>query len=195
MASFTTDGRRASTDAGVARRHLPDRRGDDHPALRVGGFCATARGASRTLCAELGGFSLHAATRCRAGDRWRVVRLCRHVKRPAFADDQLDWHGGKRVTFALKTPWREGTTHLKMTPVDVLERLAALVPRPRLHMVRFHGILAQIAKLRALVVPRFVGTISEDTELSAVPRHRHAAKLRFATSWLPPPRTPTPTSG
>jgi hypothetical protein len=41
-----------------------------------------------------------------------------------------------------------------MTPVDFLERLAALVPRPRLHLIRFHGILAPNAKLRSLVVPR-----------------------------------------
>jgi len=160
-----------------------------------GGFCAAARGASRTLCAELGGFSLHATTRCRAGDRWRLARLCRYVARPAFAYDQLDWDGGKRVTFALKTPWRDGTTHLEMTPIDFLQRLVALVPRPRLHLIPFRGNLAPYAKLRALVVPRVVRSIYEVTELSDVPRHRHAAKIRFVPSWLPPPRAPTPTSG
>jgi hypothetical protein len=41
-----------------------------------------------------------------------------------------------------------------MTPVDCLERLAALVPRPRLHLIRFQGILAPNAKLRSFVVPR-----------------------------------------
>ena len=41
-----------------------------------------------------------------------------------------------------------------MMPVDFKERLAALVPRPRLHLVRFHGVLAPNAKLRALIVPR-----------------------------------------
>ena len=35
-----------------------------------------------------------------------------------------------------------------------MQRLAALVPRPRLHLIRFHGVLAPIAKLRALVVPQ-----------------------------------------
>ena len=35
-----------------------------------------------------------------------------------------------------------------------MQRLAALVPRPRLHLIRFHGVLAPNAKLRALVVPR-----------------------------------------
>jgi hypothetical protein len=94
------------------------------------------------------------------------------------------------VAFELKTPWREGTTHLGMTPVDFMERLAALVPRPRLHLIRFHGVLAPNAKLRALVVPRVVRSIYEDTELSEVPRHRRAAALRSATSWLPPSTRP-----
>ena len=53
----------------------------------------------------------------------------------------------------LKTPWRDGTTHLVMSPLEFMQRLAALVPRPRLHLIRFHGVLAPNAKLRALVVP------------------------------------------
>lgn len=35
-----------------------------------------------------------------------------------------------------------------------MQRLAALVPRPRLHLIRFHGVLAPHAKLRAAIVPR-----------------------------------------
>jgi hypothetical protein len=54
----------------------------------------------------------------------------------------------------LKTPWRDGTTHLVMSPLEFMQRLAALVPRPRLHLIRFHGVLAANAKLRALVVPQ-----------------------------------------
>ena len=54
----------------------------------------------------------------------------------------------------LKTPWRDGTTHLVMSPLEFMQRLAALVPRPRLHLIRFHGVLAANAKLRALVVPK-----------------------------------------
>ena len=46
------------------------------------------------------------------------------------------------------------TTHLVMSPLDFMQRLAALVPRPRLHLIRFHGVLATSAKLRALVVPQ-----------------------------------------
>ena len=54
----------------------------------------------------------------------------------------------------LKTPWRDGTTHLVMSPLEFMQRLAALVPRPRLHLIRFHGVLAPNAKLRARVVPQ-----------------------------------------
>jgi hypothetical protein len=106
------------------------------------------------LCAEIADFTLHLATRCRADDRHRLARLRRYVMRPAFADDHLRWDGGSRVSFELKILWRDGTTHLEMTPVDFLERLAALMPRPRLHLVRFHGILAPNAKLRDLVVAK-----------------------------------------
>ncbi len=43
-----------------------------------------------------------------------------------------------------------------MSPLEFMQRLAALVPRPRLHLIRFHGVLAPNAKLRALVVPQEV---------------------------------------
>jgi hypothetical protein len=42
----------------------------------------------------------------------------------------------------LKTPYRDGTTHIVMSPLEFMQRLAALVPRPRLHLIRFHGVLA-----------------------------------------------------
>jgi hypothetical protein len=53
----------------------------------------------------------------------------------------------------LKTPYRDGTTHLIMTPLEFLQRLAALVPRPRLPLIRFHGVLAPNAALRSQIVP------------------------------------------
>ena len=59
-----------------------------------------------------------------------------------------------QVELKLKTPWRDGTTHQVMSPLEFMQRLAALVPRPRLHLIRFHGVLAPNAKLRAKVAPR-----------------------------------------
>jgi hypothetical protein len=51
----------------------------------------------------------------------------------------------------LKTPYRDGTTHIVLTPVDFIARLAALVPPPRVHLRRFHGVLAAHAALRAVI--------------------------------------------
>ena len=45
------------------------------------------------------------------------------------------------VVLQLKTPYRDGTTHLVMTPLKFLQRVASLVLRPRLHLIRFHGVL------------------------------------------------------
>ena len=59
-----------------------------------------------------------------------------------------------QAQLALKTPWRDGTTHLVPSPGAFMQRLAALVPRPRLHLIRFHGVLAPNAKLLAQVVPK-----------------------------------------
>jgi hypothetical protein len=47
-----------------------------------------------------------------------------------------------QVELKLKTPWRDGATYHVMSPLEFMQRLAALVPRPRLHLIRFHGELA-----------------------------------------------------
>jgi hypothetical protein len=57
-----------------------------------------------------------------------------------------------RVLVTLKTPWRDGTTHLRFAPMTLLERLAALTPRPRINVLIYHGILAPRAALRAAAV-------------------------------------------
>ena len=49
--------------------------------------------------------------------------------------------------------WSDGTTHLVLSPLELIEKLAALVPPPRLNLVRYHGVLAPNAGFRRLVVP------------------------------------------
>ena len=49
--------------------------------------------------------------------------------------------------------WRDGTTHIVFTPHELIEKLIPLIPRPRCHLVRYHGILGPAAKDRAKVVP------------------------------------------
>ena len=105
------------------------------------------------LCAEAHGFSLHAAVRCGAHQRTELERLCRYITRPAIANERLKRNGAGDVVLQLKSAWRDGTTHIVMSPLEFMQRLAALVPRPRLHLIRFHGVLAPNAGLRAAIVP------------------------------------------
>ena len=53
----------------------------------------------------------------------------------------------------MKTPYRDGTTHIVLEPLDFIARLAALVPPPRVHLTRFHGVFAAHAALRAAITP------------------------------------------
>ena len=87
--------------------------------------------------------------------------LLRHAGHPIVPIRHPPWHcervqlnAAGQVELKLKTPWRDGTAHLVMSPLEFMQRLAALVPRPRLHLIRFHGVLAPNAKLRPLVVPQ-----------------------------------------
>ena len=103
-----------------------------------------------TLCAETHGFSLHAAVRCGAHQRKQLERLCRYITRPAIANERLSRNSKGQVVLQLKSPYRDGTSHIVMQPLEFMQRLAALVPRPRLHLIRFHRVLAPHAKLRAV---------------------------------------------
>ena len=80
--------------------------------------------------------------RCGADDRQALKQLCRTITRPALANERVQTNTAGQVVLKLKTPWRDGTTHLVMSPLEFMQRLAALVPRPRLHLIRFHGVLA-----------------------------------------------------
>ena len=66
--------------------------------------------------------------------------------RAAYERGRCDFAG--RVVLKLKTPWRDGTTHLVMSPGEFMRRPVALVPRPRLHLIRFYGVLANVGRRR-----------------------------------------------
>ncbi len=108
---------------------------------------------SAPLCFAARGFSLHAATRIAADDRAGLERLIRYATRPPLAAGRLQIVDDERLTFRLKTPWSDGTTHLVLSPLELIEKLAALVPPPRLNLVRYHGVLAPNASERKQIVP------------------------------------------
>src|SRR5947208_3833234 len=108
---------------------------------------------SRGPCqAHLEGFDLHASITVGADDRAGVERLCRYVLRPPVAQERLALTPDGLVLVTLKSEWHDGTSHLLFTPVELLEKLAALTPRPRINLVLYHGILAPRARARAHAV-------------------------------------------
>jgi len=81
-----------------------------------------------------------------------------------------------QVRYTLKTPYRDGTTHIVLEPLDLMARLAALVPPPRMHLTRYHGVFAPHSRLRAAVTPAGRGKgrkppTEEGADKPAAPRH------------------------
>ncbi|MCL4686271.1 transposase [Myxococcota bacterium] len=104
-------------------------------------------------CASVSGVSLHANVAVPACDRRRLERLCRYVARSPVATERLSRLEDGRLLYRLKHRWRDGTTHVVFEPQELVEKLAALVPPPRFHLVRYHGILGPCAGERDRVVP------------------------------------------
>jgi Putative transposase/Transposase zinc-binding domain len=107
----------------------------------------------RREVAESSGFSLHAGIAAKASQRDKLEHLARYVSRPPVATERLSLTEGGQVRCALKTAYRDGTTHVIFEPEDFIARLAALVPKPRAHLTRYHGVFAPASPDRARVVP------------------------------------------
>jgi hypothetical protein len=107
---------------------------------------------SQPLQARCDGFDLHAGVTVAGEDRHRLEQLCRYLLRPPIAQERLRLRPDGTVVVMLKTSWRDGTTHLRFEPLTLLERLAALTPRPRINVLLYHGILAPHAARRAAAV-------------------------------------------
>jgi len=121
-----------------------------------------------------------------------------HVSRPAIAEKRLSLTHHGKVRCELKTPYRDGTTHVIFEPVDftapahpctrgisasvhVIAKLAALVPRPRVNRTRFHGVFAPNSKHRVWVTPARRGKGS--SKVAAGQDEKIPAQRHVAMSW------------
>ena len=86
-------------------------------------------------CASVSGVNVHAGVCVPARDRVRLERLCRYAARPPLAIERLSLLPDGRLLYRLKRRWRNGTTHVIFEPLELVEKLAALVPRPRFNLV------------------------------------------------------------
>ena len=100
------------------------------------------------------GFCVHAEHRVRAHDKAGREKLCRYLHRPPLAQSRLDRLQNGNVRLGLKRAFSDGTTHVVFEPLDFLSKLAALVPPPRMHRTRYHGLWASHASGRSEVTPK-----------------------------------------
>jgi len=65
--------------------------------------------------------------RCGADERRAPEQLCRYITRPALANERMQYNANGQVVLRRKTTWRDVTTHLVMTPLESVRRLAGWV--------------------------------------------------------------------
>jgi len=143
--------------------------GDDH---------TSARNRNNPWVAEVEGFNVHAGVTVRAGDRDALERLCRYGARPPFSLERISRIPDGRVAYRLRKPRKNGTTHLVLTPMQFLARIAALIPPPRFPLLRFAGVLAPNSALRPHVVSMRAATQGDDAAPRAANDERKNKKKK-----------------
>jgi hypothetical protein len=79
--------------------------------------------------------------------------LIRYTARGAVSLERLEADAKGDLLYTFTRPWSDGTTGITLSPLELLEKLAALVPLPRMHLVRYGGCLAPHSQLRHLITP------------------------------------------
>jgi ribosomal protein S27E len=126
--------------------------------------------------AKESGFSLHAGVAAQAWERQKLERLCRYITRPAVSEKRLSLTSSGNIRYQLKTPYSDGTTHVIFEPLDFIAKLAALVPKPRVNLTRFHGVFAPNSKHRVEVTPAKLGKgCARKENEDQTPEQRHKA--------------------
>lgn len=106
-----------------------------------------------TRCASVNGFSVHANTHIPAHRRDLLEQWLRYTGRGPVALERLSEDADGNGVYRFSGPWSDGTTGITLTPLELLEKLAALVPLPGAHLVRYGGCLAPHSKLREATRP------------------------------------------
>jgi hypothetical protein len=130
-------------------------------------------------CASVQGFSWHANTQVPAHRRDQLERLIRYTARGAVSLERLTQDANGALVSTYTHPWSDGTTGIRLSPLELLEKLAALVPLPRVHLVRYGGCLAPHSHLRGAIIPtpRQQG-VDEPEASTASPRWSWARLLK-----------------
>jgi hypothetical protein len=172
----------AQTLAASVQQHLAFGERAGQRVRRIGaGFGVDGEAPTLTgpRCASVQGFSLHANTQVPTHRRDQLERLIRYTARGAVSLERLTQDADGDLVYTFTHPWSDGTTGIRLSPLELLEKLAALVPLPRMHLVRYGGCLAPHSHLRGAIVPtpRQQGMTDEEPDTGS-PRWSWARLLK-----------------
>lgn len=131
-------------------------------------------------CASHRGFSLHANVSCKAHEREQLEHMVRYIARPPVAVDRLHKRADGLITYRLKKKYRDGTERLLFSPLELLEKLSALVPHPRGHITRYHGLFAPHSKNRHKIVLEKPKAEEDPTEKGAGEKKERSPRISWA---------------
>jgi hypothetical protein len=123
-------------------------------------------------CGESRGYNLHAGVVIAARDREGLERLCRYVLRPPLARTRLHRRPDGLLILTLRRAYSDGTTEFVFSELELVEKLAALVPPARKNLISYHGVLAPNHGWRKVVVPHTPPAESRGTLRKDPPKHR-----------------------
>jgi Putative transposase len=126
---------------------------------------------SGRLLGNVAGFSLHAGVSAKADERDKLERLCRYIAT-----------GEGNIRYELKTPYRDGTTHIIFEPLDFMSKLAALVPVLRVNLSRYHGVFAPNSSHRAEIIIKPQDKVDVTGE-SLLEGEKSKGKKQAAMTW------------
>ena len=117
----------------------------------------------------------------RADQRQKLERLCRYISRPAISEKRLSLTPNGNVRYQLKTPYRDGTTHVIFEPLDFIARLAALVPKPRVNL----SVSRRLCAKQPIPGARDAGQAGQGGQhaRTADPEEPTSAERRAAMTW------------
>jgi len=96
--------------------------------------------------------------------------------RGPIATERLSEPFAGSLQYKMKSPWRDGTTHISFTPLDFIARLVALIPPPRMNMIRYHGVFAPNFKGREQIVKKTKTKVSRPSD----PESHRQARLSWS---------------
>jgi len=103
-------------------------------------------------CVSINGFSVHADTFIKKHEHQQRERLIRYVARPPISEKRMELDENGEVIWHLKNIFSDGTEALKFSPMELIEKLASIIPPPWKNLIRYFGFFTGNSKIREAVV-------------------------------------------